>query len=126
MRILLAGARRDYGAEELHFTDIWSGAGAWEGVDVSDRADMIQMMARIIEGFRLPRCPQTISEDTLNDHPDFRRSLEGQRTGDWVLDDLGQFGLLTLASLVSRHLRQLKAQGTLRLRPPFSFYVDEG
>lgn len=126
MRILIAGVRQDYSAEELHFTDIWSGAGAWAGVGVSERAEMIQMVAQIMERFQLPVVHQTISDNTLNDHPKFRQSLKEQRSGDWVLDDVGQFGLLMLASQVTRHLRQMKARGPSDFNLPFPFYVDEG
>ncbi len=126
MGIFLAGVLQDYGADELHFTDIWSGVGPWKEVKVDDRADVIKIMADMMGTFSLPIVHQTTSKDTLNDHPDFRRSLEGARAGDWRLDQLDQFGLLTLCSLVSRHLVQLEAGGPADLDLPLPLFVDEG
>ena len=126
MQIFLDGIRQDFGAEELHFTEIWSGIGPWENVSPAKRAEMIDMMARVISSFDLPIVHQTVSEQTLSDHPDFRRSLDGVRISDWKLDDISQFGLLLLCSGVSRHVRQMKSRGPSEFDLPFPLYIDEG
>lgn len=126
MDIFLAGVLRDYGADELHFTEIWSGVGPWDGVDPDDRAKVIGIMADLMEAFSLPVVHQTISDDTLDDHPEFRRSLVGARAGEWRLDRIDHFGLLTLCSMVSRHLIELKAKGPSDFDLPLPLFVDEG
>lgn len=126
MEIFLAGVRKDFGANELHFAEIWSGKGPWSNVSTSDRAQMIELMARLMNSFSLPVVHQTVSEQTLDDHPDFRRSLEGKRVGDWKLDDVAQFGLLLLCSNVARHVRKLKEVGPAEFTIPFPLYIDEG
>lgn len=126
MDIFLGGVRQDFGADELHFTEIWSGRGPWKGRAVEKRAEMIDIMAGLMEGFSLPIVHQTVSEQTLDDHPDFRRSLDGERAGDWKLDDISHFGLLLLCSTVSKHVREMKAAGPREFDLPFPLYVDEG
>lgn len=126
MDIFLGGVQLDFGADELHFTESWSGRGLWKGVAVEKRAEMINIMARLMDGFSLPVVHQTVSEQTLDDHPDFRRSLVGERAGDWKLDDISHFGLLLLCSTVSKHVREMKAAGPREFNLPFPLFVDEG
>ena len=126
MDIFLAGVRQDFGADELHFTDIWSGEGPWKGIAVEKRAEMIGLMAELMTRFSLPVVHQTVSEQTLDDHPEFRRSLNGKRAGDWKLDDISHFGLLLLCSNVSKHVREMKSSGPGDFDLPFRLYVDEG
>jgi len=126
MDIFLAGVRQDFGADELHFTEIWSGKGPWKGISTSKRAEMIGLMAGLMSSFSLPIVQQTVSEQTLDDHPDFRASLEGERVGDWKLDDISHLGLLLLCSSVARHVREMKVAGPDEFNLPFPLYVDEG
>ncbi|WP_245270331.1 DUF3800 domain-containing protein [Mesorhizobium ciceri] len=122
----LAGVRDEFGAEELHFTEIYSGAGPWRSVNVDRRAKMIAIMANLMDRYGLPIVHQTVSEHTLLDHADFRRSLEGQRAGDWNLKDISHFGLLLLCSQVSKHIRTMKCDSPQDFELPFPLYVDEG
>lgn len=126
MSIFLAGVLRDYGANELHFTDIWSGVGPWKSVDVEDRARVIGIMTDLMGAYSFPIVHQTVSEDTFADHRDLRESLAGARAGDWKLDRIDQFGLLALCSNVSRHVLDLKAKGPADFDLPLPLFVDEG
>lgn len=126
MDIFLAGVSEDYGAEELHFTDIWSGAGPWKGVKPAERAKVFGIMTDFMEAFSLPVIHQTVSDYTLADHPKSKLACEGARAGEWKLDRLDHFGLLSLCSQVSRHLLKLRSQCPEDFNLPMPLFVDEG
>lgn len=126
MEIFLEGVRNEFGAEELHFTEIYSGGGPWESVPVDRRAEMIATMAYLMERFGLPIVHQTVSDQTPLDHPDIWRSFQGRRVGDWNLKDISHVGLLFLCSQVSKHIRAMKDAGPREFELPFPLYVDEG
>ena len=44
LALLLFGIRQDYGAEELHFSEIYSGRGVWRGVAIEDRMKIFDLM----------------------------------------------------------------------------------
>jgi hypothetical protein len=126
MGVFLAGVRNDFGAEELHFTEIYSGEGTWKSVAVDKRAEIIDLMAKLMDGFGLPIVHQTVSEFTLLDHPQLRWPPEEQRVGDWNLDDLSHFGLMMLCSQTSEYIRTMKEDSPQDFELPFPLYVDEG
>ncbi|MBB3952630.1 DUF3800 domain-containing protein [Aureimonas jatrophae] len=126
LTIFLDGVREQYGAEELHFTEIWSGTGIWKDISPGDRSEVFRWMGKMVHGFGLPVVHQTVSEITFDDHPDLKRSIVGDRSGDWSLDDIGQFGLLMLTSSVAGHLRKLAADAASDFTLPMPLYVDEG
>ncbi|WP_152503419.1 hypothetical protein [Labrenzia sp. THAF82] len=126
MEVFLDGVRRDFAAEELHFTEIWSGQGPWKSVMPGKRAEMMELMANLMKSFSLPIVHQTVSDSTLNDHPDIWRSLDSKRVGDWRLDDISHFGLLLLCSKTSKHLRTMKAASPTDFNLPVPLYIDEG
>lgn len=126
MDIFLAGVRDEFGVEELHFTNIYSGEGPWKSVPVHRRAEMIGIMADLMDRLSLPIVHQTVSNFTLLDHPDFRRSLEGKRVGDWNLEDISHFGLLLLCSQVSKQIRTMRDESPQDFKLPLPLYVDEG
>ncbi|CAX26985.1 protein of unknown function [Methylorubrum extorquens DM4] len=126
LAIFLAGVRAEFGAEELHFTEIYSGEGPWKAVAVEKRAEMFGLMARLMDTFGLPIVHQTVSDYTLLDHPNLSRSLKGQRVGDWDLEDKSHLGLLMLCSQVSKHIRAMKGDNPRAFALPFALYIDEG
>lgn len=126
MEIFLAGVRDEFGAEELHFTEIYSGEGPWKSITVDRRAEMIEIMADLMDRFGLPIVHQTVSDHTLLDHAELRRFLEGRRVGDWNLEDISHFGLLLLCSQVSKYIRTMKDDSPQDFELPFPLYVDEG
>lgn len=123
MEIFLNGVRGEFGVDELHFTEIFSGKGLWKKVAVDERAKIIEFMSRLIWAFDLPIVHQSVSEFTRADHPITARPF---RSGDWDTADLSHFGLLLLCSEVSRHLRELRDHGPENFKLPFALYADEG
>ncbi|TBE74021.1 hypothetical protein ELG97_36840 (plasmid) [Rhizobium leguminosarum] len=123
MDIFLDGVRDEFGAEELHFTEIFSGKGVWERVSVDKRAEVIQLMASVMEATGLPVVHQSVAEFTTLDHPNWRLPTG---VGDWDLEDLSQFGLLMLCSRASHHIRAMKQKGPSDFDLPFPLYVDAG
>ncbi|MES0198877.1 DUF3800 domain-containing protein [Mesorhizobium sp. M0011] len=126
MEIFLAGVRDEFGAEELHFTEIYSREGPWRSVNVDRRVEMIAVMANLMGRYGLPIVHQTVSDQTLLDHPDIWRSFQGRRVGDWNLKDISHVGLLFLCSQVSKHIRTMKCDSPQDFQLPFPLYVDEG
>ncbi|WP_245273598.1 DUF3800 domain-containing protein [Mesorhizobium sp. WSM3224] len=126
MDIFLTGVREEFGAEELHFTNIYSGEGPWKSVNPHRRAEMIGIMADLMDRLSLPIVHQTVSDFTLLDHPDLVRSLEGKRVGGWNLEDISHFGLLLLCSQVSMQIRTMKDDSPQAFELPLPLYVDEG
>lgn len=123
MEIFLNGVRGEFGVEELHFTEIFSGKGLWKEVAVDERARIIEVMSRLIWTFDLPIVHQSVSEFTRADHPITARPF---RSGEWDTADLSHFGLLLLCSEVSKHLRELRSLGPDNSKLPFALYADEG
>lgn len=110
----------------MALTEIYSGEGLLKSVTVYRRAEMIGIMANLMSHFGLPIVHQTVSDHTLSDHPDLRRSLVGQRVSDWNLEDISHFGLLLLCSQVSKHIRAMKDDSPQDFDLSFPLYVDEG
>ena len=126
MAIFLSGIREEFGASELHFTEVWSGKGPWKNVSPSSRAEIFALMGDIMRRFALPIVHQTFSAQTLNDHPEIRNELNGAKSGEWQLDEIFQLGLLFLCSRVCHHIRKLRESGPQDIDASFEMYVDEG
>ncbi len=122
MRIFLDGVRGEFEADELHFTEIFSGNGTWASISVERRAEIINLMARVMTALSLPIVHQSVSEFTMLDHP--RRAFSGQ-TGNWNLNDLTHQGLLMLCSHTSHHIRSMRDQSPADFDLPFPLYVDQ-
>lgn len=123
MDIFLNGVRGEFGVDELHFTEIFSGKGRWKTVGADERAKIMGVMSRMIGAFDLPIVHQSVSEFTRADHPVTGRPF---RSGDWDTADLSHFGLLLLSSEVCRRLRTLRTQGPENFKLPFPLFADEG
>ena len=65
MDMFLTGVRGDFGAEELHFTDVFSGKGPWRGVPVGQRIEIFDLMSGLMSSFALPVIHVTTSAETL-------------------------------------------------------------
>ncbi len=126
LQIFLDGVRADYGAEELHFTQIWSGQGVWKAVAPSDRGELIALMATVLDSFGLPVVHQTVCDQTLNDHPNLMSGLSRSRPGDWRLDDVSHLSFLLLCREVAARLREMAGDAANGLGLPLALYVDEG
>ena len=78
------GVRGDYGAKELHFTDIYAGRGPYKGVSIDKRYELFDLMGGVFEAFGLPILNQTCSPQFLG---------EIQRWLKTPLPDFGWFNL---------------------------------
>jgi hypothetical protein len=65
--IFLAGFGAEFGARELHFTDIYSGRFAFDGVAIEKRYELIDLMATIFAKFQLPILFQTCSPEFMSE-----------------------------------------------------------
>ena len=67
LKMFLAGIQSDYGADELHFTDIYSGRREFKGVPTYERFRLFDLMAGIFQQFKLPIIYQTSSPEFLQE-----------------------------------------------------------
>lgn len=126
MGMLLSGISQDYGAEELHFSDIYSGRGMWAGVGVEDRMTMFDLMATIFEKFDLPVIYHTVSESMLSDHAESFSRMEATPGQFWDIKSIPHHGLLMMCWRLAHCLRYLKGQYPEDFPTPMPVYVDEG
>lgn len=122
MGIFLDGVRGEFGVDELHFTEIFSKKGAWASVSVERRAEIVNLMARVMEALGLPIVHQSVSEFTILDHPKWAPPAQA---GDWNLKDLSHLGLLLLCSQTSQHIRAMRDESPADFDLPFPLYVDQ-
>jgi hypothetical protein len=126
MDTFLAGVRSDFGAGELHFTDIFSGKGAWKGVSVNRRIEIFDLMSTLMNAFGLPIIHVTTSNETLLDHPEILSELKLKKGAWWSLADIEHFGFLRLCSKVAQYLREFHQDAPHDFDFPMPLYVDEG
>jgi hypothetical protein len=87
MKIFIEGVQGEFGVDELHFTEIYSGTGAWKSASPQKRAEVIELMAGVMSKLGLPIVHQTVNDFTMLDHP--QKQFPG-RVGDWDLENLSQ------------------------------------
>ncbi len=123
--IFLNGVKKDYGAEELHFTDIYSGRGVWKKVTVEDRIKVFDLMLMIMSKFRLPVFFQTSSETFEISKMAQLTSIEGEW---WNLSNTSHQALLFLIHVIANELRTFRRESSTppEFREPFEVIVDEG
>lgn len=126
MDIFNAGVRDEFGAEELHFTDIYGGRGVWKGVELTKRIQIFGLMRNIVESFALPIVHQTASAETLNDHRKTLSPFKRLPGSWWDPGNIAHFGLLFLCWNVSQYLKQFGADCPGDFKLPFHTYIDEG
>ncbi len=126
MRIFLDGVLSEFGADELHFTEIFSGQGIWKKVPVARRAELISIMGDMMRKLSLPIVHQTVSDETLLDHPALRETLQALQVTDWNLKDGHHVGLLMLCYQVARCVREMHRDKPENVRLPMPMVADEG
>lgn len=124
--IFLTGVRNEFGADELHFTEIYSGGGPWMSVAPGRRVEMIELMADLMDAFGLPIVHQSVSDFTIREAAHLWSTPGSERVGDWNLGDISHFGLLLLCSRVSQHIRTMTKDSPKDFALPLPLYVDEG
>ncbi|MDA9915495.1 hypothetical protein N9D43_01050 [Luminiphilus sp.] len=125
MQVFLSGVKQDYGAGELHFTDIYSGRGAWKGVPVSERVQVFDLMSMLMTKFNLPVFYQTSSahfEASLIGRLDTKSSVW------WDLKNTSHQALFLLLYVVFREIQKYnqEADSDVDFTYPFAAHVDEG
>ncbi|HEY2033125.1 MAG TPA: DUF3800 domain-containing protein [Rhizomicrobium sp.] len=126
MSVFLEGVRNDFGASELHFTDIYSGRGTWKGVPVAKRIEIFDLMKHFVSSFALPIVHRTVSEETLDDHPGIREKLVRTSGSPWNLAEISHFGFLLLCFSVCGYAREMNRKAPSDFRLPMPLFVDEG
>ncbi len=67
MPMALSELKRLIGADEFHFTDIYSGKNQYKNVDLQLRLKLFEFMAHIFSKYEFPILVQTIDPDSLAD-----------------------------------------------------------
>src|SRR5271156_2998664 len=61
LQLFIDGVRGEFGVDELHFTDIYNGRGAFKPVPIEKRYELFDLMATLFASFKLPIVIQTLS-----------------------------------------------------------------
>lgn len=118
--MFLAGMQAEYGARELHFTDIYAGRSAFKNVPIDKRYELIDLMANIFESFQLPILFQTCSPEFM---AEMRQEIEvGSSIGFLNLNRHDHFSLLYLLFQVRRFM----AEHRQHFERPLPVVIDEG
>jgi hypothetical protein len=93
--MFLEGMATDYGVNELHFNEIYSGRkrSPFEDVCTDDRFELINLVTDIFEKFQLPIFFQTTSPEFLSE---LRPKIQLPKVGFFDLDKHDHFGLVFL------------------------------
>lgn len=126
LKIFLRGVKDEFGADELHFTDIYSGRNAWKSVPIRKRVEIFELMASIMESFALPVIHQTISTESFNDHTNTLSRIQRAPGSWWDIKDISHFGFLLLCSNVAKYLREMTSEFPKDFQLPLPAFVDEG
>ncbi len=125
MTIFLGGVKKDYGVNELHFTDIYSGRGVWKDVAVAERIEIFDLMTMLISKFNIPILYQTFSEEFKNDHKEFWDSVGEVKFPFWNFNKIEHIGYFLLLIKTKEVLRDLRSQDAC-FNHIFQIYTDEG
>ena len=124
--LLLGGVRQDYGAEELHFAEIYGGRGVWEGVSVDRRIEVFDLTTEIFVRFGMPVIFQTVSESIFSDHAAFFSRYRSKLGQFWKVESIPHNGLLLTCYQFAKYFRYLNREYPTDFPSPLPGYVDEG
>lgn len=126
MDIFLRGIANDYGVNELHFTDIFSGRGIWKQVKIEDRIQIFRLMSAFLsKRVPLPIVHVTTSQETLNDHPQFFEMYRAKPNQFWNLS-VPHVGFLRMCIEVVDYVREMRDDGHPDFTNPLPMFADEG
>lgn len=120
MRIFIDGIKSDYDADELHFTDIYSGRREFKGVPTSTRFQIIELMSGLFQRLQIPILYQTSSPGFLKEAKDIFK-VKG-RFGNLDFDRHEHFSLFMLLCKVKEFLKE----NTKHFGSPLPVIVDAG
>lgn len=118
----LEGVHQDYGANELHFPEIYGGRGVFKDVEIGVRYELLELMARIFGRFQIPIVFQTCSARFLKE---IRERLPSQFPRKIDFLDLERHDHLTLFFLLTQ-IRDFIGENGDRFPRSLPVYVDEG
>ena len=121
LKMFVNGVHGEYGAEELHFTEIYSGKGAFKNAPPEERIDIFDLMVKLFDNFQLPVIYQTMSHEFAEDHKEGLKELN-ELLEWWDMNKSSHYGLLLLCWRVSQFRREFETE----LPDPFPAVVDEG
>jgi hypothetical protein len=124
--IFLKGLKDEFGATELHFTDIYSGRGIWKDVAIPKRIEIFDLMKSILESFSLPIVHQTTSKESLRDYDPVFSRLSKSTNSWWDIKNVSHLGFLLLCSNLFRYISGLRNEGSKDFEAPMALVVDEG
>ncbi|MGM0743177.1 MAG: DUF3800 domain-containing protein [Pseudomonadota bacterium] len=126
MDTFLQGIADDYGANELHFTEIFSGRGVWEKVKIEDRIQIFRQMSSILsKRVPLPIVHVTTSQETLNDHAETVGRFRADPKQFWNMS-VPHIGFLRMCIEVADYVREMREDGHPDFKNPLPVFADEG
>jgi hypothetical protein len=114
--------RRSIGADEFHFTEIYSGTKQFKGVDLQVRLKLFGFMAHIFSKYKFPVMVQTFDPETL---ADVRSRSTGQFRDSIPFFDFNDCGAQALFFLLLRlkwYMQETETLGKVKAR----VFIDEG
>lgn len=126
MDTFLQGIAVEFGANELHFTDVFSGRGVWKKVKIEDRIKIFRLMSSFLsKKVPLPIVHVTTSQETLNDHPEFFEKYRAKPNQFWNLS-VPHLGFLRMCLEVVDYVREMREGGCPDFKNPLPLFADEG
>jgi hypothetical protein len=125
LTILYRGVKQDFDADELHFTDIYSGRGVWKGVKPALRKEIFDFMLTIMEKFSLPIIYQTSSRNLETSQIDTHKTRDGDW---WDYSNVSHQALIWLCFVTSKQIRKYRSEpdSSPDFDCPFETVIDEG
>ena len=125
MTILLNGISNDYGADEIHCTDIYSNRGPWNKVSIASRIEIFDFLTSFFINFQLPVVFNTRSHHIYGDHPKVK-SWKTKSNDWWDFQKIEHLALLALCSDTHKNLREFAQISPNDFSKPFPTFIDEG
>ena len=125
MSIFIDGVKSDYGASELHFTDIFNGRGTWKSVKVDQRIMIFDLMGLIFEKFQMPVFYQTWSVEYEDDHKEIFENLKQSNFKFWKPERIDHMGLIILIIRLGQNMWDLRKLSS-DFDEIFPILIDEG
>ncbi len=112
--------KKEFNAEEFHFTDIYSGRNEFNGIELSKRLQIFWMFADVFRNMQYPILMQSFSpEDYARNH---FTNLENEYQDGFNLKNHKDFALYHLFLRINSEVKKNKNKYSL----PFEIVIDEG
>ncbi len=126
MEKILAAIEQEYGADELHCTDIYSGRGAWK-IDVEKRIEIFELLSQIPIKYQLPIFYQTFDRNSKRDHAKLFKQLQRYKIEFWDFQNIAHLSLIFLMQKIKKGIKELREiTSNHEFDHEFAIYIDEG